>query len=194
VRAGQYRENAQRAELLDSARDLGSFLRSLEMIITLTPFDATGRKRIAQLINKTNQFNVSTRRYTESQVAEFESSPAHYTLQVAASDRFGDNGMISVVICERGVTEWRVDSWLMSCRVLNRRIEEAVCNRIAADARAAGARRIVGDYVPTDRNGIVADLYARLGFKAVESSGPGSRWALDLAEFAPFDVPARVAP
>ena len=194
VRANQYRENAQRAELLDSSRDLDGFLRSLEMTVDLAPFNATGRKRIAQLINKTNQFNVTTRRYTEAQVAEFESSPDHYTLQVSARDRFGDNGMISVVICERGPHEWRIDSWLMSCRVLNRKIEEAICNRIAADALAAGARRLVGDYLPTDRNGIVADLYSKLGFELLESPGPGSRWTLDLQRFQPFEVPTRVTP
>jgi len=194
VRANQYRENAQRAELLDSSRDLDAFLRSLEMTVTLAPFNATGRKRITQLINKTNQFNVTTRRYTEAQVAEFETSPGHYTLQVSAGDRFGDNGMISVVICERGAADWRIDSWLMSCRVLNRKIEEAICNRLAADAKAAGARRLLGEYLPTDRNGIVAELYSKLGFTLIESSGPGSRWALDLDRFEPFDVPTRVSP
>ena len=194
VRASQYRENAQRAELLESSRDLDAFLRSLEMDVSLVPFNATGRKRIAQLINKTNQFNVTTRRYTEAQVAEFEASPDHYTLQVSARDRFGDNGMISVVICERGADDWRIDSWLMSCRVLNRKIEEAICNRLAQEARAAGACRLIGEFIPTDRNGIVADLYARLGFQPVESAGPGSRWALDLDAFVPFDVPTRVTP
>jgi FkbH-like protein len=194
VRADQYRENAQRAALKDSSRDLDEFLRSLEMTIEFASFNATGRKRTTQLINKTNQFNVTTRRYTEAQVAEFESSPDHYTLQVTVRDRFGDNGMVSVVICERGRDEWRIDSWLMSCRVINRKIEEAICNRVAADARAAGAQRLVGVFLPTDRNGIVADLYSRLGFRAAESAGPGHRWVLDLEQSRPFEVPARIVP
>ncbi len=194
VRANQYRENAQRAELLEGSRDHDAFLRSLEMEVAIAPFNATGRKRITQLINKTNQFNVTTRRYTEAQVAEFEASPRHHTLQVSARDRFGDNGMISVVICERGEEQWRIDSWLMSCRVLNRKIEEAICNRLAQDALAAGAHRLVGEYVPTDRNGIVADLYPKLGFRLLDSDGPGSRWCLDLDGFTPFDVPTRVTP
>ena len=194
VRASQYRENAQRAELLDSSRDLDGFLRSLDMAVELAPFNATGRKRIAQLINKTNQFNVTTRRYTEAQVAEFEASPRHYTLQVSVRDRFGDNGMVSVVICERGRDEWHIDTWLMSCRVLNRKIEQAICNRIAQHAKAAGAHRLTGEFIPTDRNGIVADLYTGLGFERLESPGPGSRWALDLDRYTPFDVPTRVSP
>lgn len=190
VRAEQYRNNAARGQLLEASRDLDEFLRSLDMRIEMAPFDATGRKRITQLINKTNQFNVTTRRYTDAQVAAFESSPAHYTLQVSVRDRFGDNGMVSVVICERGPEEWRIDTWLMSCRVLNRRIEEAICNRVARDARQAGARRLLGQYLPTERNGIVADLFQRLGFEAQATGTPGRDWALDLQRYEPFDVPA----
>jgi FkbH-like protein len=193
ARAEQYRNNARRTQLQESSRDLGEFLRSLDSQIRYAPFDAAGRKRITQLINKTNQFNLTTRRYTEAQVTQFETSPDHYTLQVSVSDRFGDNGMVSVVICERNGTEWRIDSWLMSCRVLNRRIEEAICNKLASDAREAGAQRLVGEYLPTERNGIVADLYERLGFEPDGTAGAGRRWTLDLASFKPFDVPVRIA-
>lgn len=192
ARAEQYRSNAKRVELQEGARDIDDFLRSLEMEVELAPFDATGRKRITQLINKTNQFNVTTRRYTEAQVAQFEASIDHHCLQVTVRDRFGDNGMVSVVICERAADEWRVDSWLMSCRVLNRKIEQAICNELARVARTAGARRLVGEFLPTDRNGIVADLYSRLGFEAAAQDGAGSRWILDLERFQSFDVPARI--
>jgi FkbH-like protein len=163
------------------------------MEISLAAFDSGGRKRTTQLINKTNQFNVTTRRYTEAQVASMEVSAEHYTLQVSVRDRFGDNGMICVVICLVGPDEWRIDSWLMSCRVLNRRIEEAVCNQIAQAARGAGARRLIGEYLATDRNGIVADLYQRLGFVPLREGPDAGKWVLDLAHFEPFDVPARVA-
>ncbi len=190
VRAEQYKGNVQRAQSLEAARDLDDFLASLEMQIGFSPFNATGRKRTTQLINKTNQFNLTTRRYTQAQVATFEESEDHYTLQVTVQDRFGDNGMVSVVICEKAGDEWRIDSWLMSCRVLNRRIEEAICNRMAADARSAGARRLVGEYLPTERNSIVADVFQRLGFEPLKTAGPGDRWVLDLDLFQPFDVPA----
>ena len=190
ARAGQYQGNAQRAELQESTRDLGEFLRSLDMRIQFAPFAAQGRKRITQLINKTNQFNVTTRRYTEAQVAAMEDSPAHFTLQVGLVDRFGDNGMISAVICHRRPDEWEVDSWLMSCRVLNRKVEEAVCNRIARAAIAAGAQRLVGLYLPTARNNLVAGLYAQLGFvRDANSPDEAQRWVLDLTRYQPFDVP-----
>jgi FkbH-like protein len=189
ARAGQYQSNAQRALAQESSRDLGDFLRSLEMRIRFTSFDSQGRKRIAQLINKTNQFNLTTRRYTEAEVQAIEASADHSTLQISLVDRFGDNGMICVVICRREPGAWRVDSWLMSCRVLNRKVEEAVCNRIARDARSDGATRLVGIYVPSKRNGMVADLYARLGFQRLPGEGPEQEWILDLEAFRPFDVP-----
>ncbi len=188
-RAEQYRGNARRAVLMESSRDLGDFLRSLEMRIVFAPFNAQGRKRITQLINKTNQFNLTTRRYTEAQVEALESSPRHHTLQVNLVDRFGDNGMVCVLICEHDAEDWRIDSWLMSCRVLNRKVEESVCNRLANTARAAGARRLVGVYLPSNRNSMVAELYPRLGFRPVPAAGHEQRWVLDLDSFQPFDVP-----
>jgi FkbH-like protein len=189
ARADQYKENASRSELLEKSRNLEDFLRSLEMQIEFAPFDATGRRRIAQLINKTNQFNVTTRRYTERQVASFETSPDHYTLQVSVRDRFGDNGVIGIVICDIRPDAWQIDTWLMSCRVLNRRIEEAICNRIAADAKRAGAGSVIGVFVPTERNSIASDLFRRLGFDPFADAQGGTRWVLDLERFVPFDVP-----
>ncbi len=192
ARADQYQGNAHRAELMESSRDMGDFLRSLQMRISFAPFHAQGRKRITQLINKTNQFNVATKRYTEAQVAAMEHSALHFTLQVALLDRFGDNGMISAVICHRGDDEWTIDSWLMSCRVLNRRVEESMCNHIARAASDAGAKRLLGHYLPTSRNGIVADLYARLGFVRLPSPDQAQQWVLDLTAFEPFDLPIDV--
>lgn len=188
-RADQYKSNADRLALMETSRDLGEFLRSLNMEIRLASFNTAGRKRITQLINKTNQFNVTTRRYTENQVAELETSSSHYTLQVNLTDRFGDNGMIGVVICERGPEQWSIDTWLMSCRVLNRKVEEAICNRIASDALQAGAQRLRGTYIPTDRNGIVKDLFSKLGFVPSPSPAEAQIWELDLMNFQPFDIP-----
>ena len=189
ARAEQYRGNAHRAELLEGSRDLGEFLRSLQMQIRFAPFQSQNRKRVTQLINKTNQFNLTTRRYTEAQVAEIETSNAYYTLQVNLIDRFGDNGMICAVICQRACDEWEIDSWLMSCRVLNRKVEESICNRIARDAIEAGAKKLVGIYRPTPRNNIVARLFEQLAFTPVDNQDEDQRWLLDLDNFQPFEVP-----
>ena len=123
-RAGFYQDNAKRASLQRQAGGVDAYLASLEMTITFQPFDAKGRARIVQLINKSNQYNLTTRRYTEPEILNLDSDPEVFTLQVRLTDIFGDNGMISVVICRPGGNEtWEIDTWLMSCRVLGRKVE-----------------------------------------------------------------------
>ena len=125
-RAEFYQDNARRVTLQKQAGDVDAYLASLNMQMTLQPFDETGRARIAQLINKSNQFNLTTRRYTEADVAAVQNDPDAFTLQVRLADAFGDNGMISVLICRRQQDDWNIDTWLMSCRVLGRKVETAV--------------------------------------------------------------------
>lgn len=168
ARADFYQDNARRIQLQHQAGDLESYLQSLNMDITFAPFDSTGRARIAQLINKSNQFNLTTRRYTEAQVAEFERDPAYFTAQVRLSDAYGDNGMISVVICRESFRgKWEIDTWLMSCRVLGRRVENMVLKHILDHAKRRGISKLHGIFIPTDRNMLVAEHYPSLGFTQV---------------------------
>jgi len=192
-RAHFYEENAQRVTLAGEAGDFERYLTSLKTRIAFRPFDAIGRSRITQLINKSNQFNLATKRYTDAEVAQFESDPACFTLQVRLSDVFGDNGMISVVICRpRSPLEWEIDTWLMSCRVLGRGVERIVLQEILHHARAKGVRRLTGRYVPTDRNAVVRDHYANLGFRLVaEDPNCGTTWELQtdsIVEAPPMEV------
>lgn len=191
-RAGQYRANAERAELASSCVDMDAYLRSLDMTIRFAPFDAIGRPRIAQLTNRSNQFNLTTRRYDEAAIAALESRGDAFTLQVRLSDRFGDNGMIGVVVCILEGTDWVIDTWLMSCRVLNRRVEEAVLDVLATSGRDRGVAGLVGLYVPTDRNGMVRDHYSRLGFQSAGTERGANRWHLDLEDYVPRIPPMRV--
>jgi len=191
-RADQYQANAARAELLGAATDLDSHLRSLEMKAICSPFEPVGRARITQLINKTNQFNLTTRRYTASEVEGFERSSAGLTLQVRLLDRFGDNGTVAIVICVEEDHDWFIDTWLMSCRVLNRRLEHATLNYILARARAAGVHSIIGKYSKTERNGLVQDHYSRLGFSPLEADEHGSRWRLDVASHVANQTPIEI--
>lgn len=186
-RARQYTENARRAELRATTHDQEGFLRSLRMVASLRPFDAVGLPRVAQLVAKSNQFNLTTRRWSEAELAAMVDDPAVDTLQVRLADRFGDNGMISVVIVRREGAEHRIDTWLMSCRVLERRVEELVLDHLVERARAAGAERLVGEYLPTARNDLVAEHYPRLGFVP-----DGERWRLDLDDYAPRNPPIEV--
>ncbi|HEV3156200.1 MAG TPA: HAD-IIIC family phosphatase [Candidatus Baltobacteraceae bacterium] len=179
-RAEFYQGNARRAALRQQVGDMESYLASLEMEIVFSPFDATGRSRITQLINKSNQFNLTTRRYTESEVAALENDPRIFTLQVRLIDSFGDNGMISVIVChERSSSEWEIDTWLMSCRVLGRRVEHMVLREILLHARTRGVQRLIGRYIPSERNGMVREHYATLGFRRFEESPSGATaWEL----------------
>jgi FkbH-like protein len=193
-RADFYQDNAKRASLQKQVEGVDAYLASLDMAITFQPFDATGRARIAQLINKSNQYNLTTRRYTDPEVAKVETDPDIFTLQVRLADIFGDNGMISVVICrpaEAGV--WDIDTWLMSCRVLGRKVEHMVLREILAHAESAGVYKLTGTYRPTDRNKLVVDHYAKLGFTKVEEEESGlTRWEQLVKCAEPESAPMKV--
>jgi FkbH-like protein len=194
-RAGFYQDNAKRASLQRQVGGVDAYLASLDMTITFQPFDATGRARIVQLINKSNQYNLTTRRYTDPEIAQAESDSQVFTLQVRLADIFGDNGMISVVICRPGAPAvWEVDTWLMSCRVLGRKVEHMVLREILTHARASGIRKLSGTYRPTDRNKLVVDHYARLGFTRLSEEDSGiTRWELNVEGAEPESAPMKIA-
>jgi FkbH-like protein len=193
-RAGFYQDNAKRVTLRNRAGGVEAYLASLDMTITFQPFDATGRARIVQLINKSNQYNLTTRRYADPEVEEAENDPEVFTLQVRLADIFGDNGMISVVICRlNGQGEWEIDTWLMSCRVLGRKVEHMVLGEMLRHARSAGIRRLIGTYKPTERNKLVIDHYEKLGFKKVAEDATGmTRWEMDVESANPHEAPMKV--
>jgi FkbH-like protein len=192
-RGRQYRANAAREDLRASHTDMQGYLGTLEMELRWRPFDAVGLQRIVQLINKTNQFNLTTRRYTESEVAAIMRTPGALTLQLRLVDKFGDNGVIGVVIGKPDGDSMVLDVWLMSCRVLGRQVEEATMNLVAAEAQRLGAVRLIGEYLPTQKNAMVRDHYGRLGFVcAVPDIAGGSRWTLKLADYQPISTLIRV--
>lgn len=194
TRIDSYSTDAQRADVMAKARNLGEYLTTLEMVMTVRPFNAIGRQRITQLINKTNQFNLTTRRYTEADVAAMQDDPDTYTLQVRLRDKFGDLGMIAVAICRRRAVDdqlvWDIDTWLMSCRVLGRQVEEAMLGEICAAAQRAGIDKVVASYQPTSKNGMVRDHYTKLGFRFIEEDGNG----VIHYELIPANVQARNIP
>jgi FkbH-like protein len=175
-RSSQYQANLARATLQAQAADLPSYLRSLEMELIWKPFDRLGLQRIVQLINKTNQFNLTTRRYTEADILAIMQDPRAFGLQLRLLDRFGDNGTIAIVIGRAGVGgDVTIDTWLMSCRVLGRQVEQATLLLICEQARRLGGLRLVGEYLPTAKNGMVRDHYTRLGFEPL-GEAPDGRW------------------
>ncbi len=193
-RSEHYAANARSASLAAQSRDLAGFLESLQMRAVFTAEGTTGWSRFTQLINKSNQFNLTTKRYTEAQIAEWVPSPDILTLQVRLTDQFGDNGMICCVIACPHDRAWVLDTWVMSCRVLGRRVEEAVLNEIVRRARGAGISQLVGLYSPTQRNGLVRDHYRKLGFSQDGHEGDAERWILDVASFESAVLPIACEP
>jgi len=190
-RAQMYRENAQRADAMEIVADMDAYLASLEMQLRLRPFDKLGRARIVQLINKSNQFNLTTRRYSAAEVEAMERDDTVFTLQASLTDKFGDNGMISVVICRPNSEDWEIDTWLMSCRVLKRRVEEQILDYVVRSARDAGAKRLKGVYRPTAKNGLVKNHYRDLGFDAGKTTDEDETWwlTIDAAASSPRHLP-----
>jgi len=202
-RAAMYQANAERERLKQASAggsdtNLASYLASLQMSLTAGPIDARSLPRATQLINKTNQFNLTTKRMTECEVAAATRNPKMVTLQVRLADRFGDNGMIAVLFACTDRDEAQIQLWLMSCRVLGRSVEHACLNLLVEQLRTMGVERVYGLYKPTAKNAMVADLYPRLGFSRLEQSGSEtpsfceSSWMLELAKYTPHDVPMRM--
>ncbi len=186
-RAALYAGNSQRAEQATRFADYGEYLDSLEMTAEIDVFKPVYLERIAQLTNKTNQFNLTTRRYTLAEMEAAAKDRNTIGLYGRLTDRFGDNGLISIVLGRGEGRVLHMDLWLMSCRVLKREMENAMLDVLAERARARGLETIVGYYLPTAKNGMVADFYSRLGF-SLAPAPPGlaagaTMWTLDLAAY-----------
>jgi FkbH-like protein len=191
-RATQYRSEAERSELLSSVTDMGAYLDSLRMEAHIAAFRTVDVPRIAQLINKSNQFNLTTRRRTESQVMAILSDSSQFGFTVRLADRFGDHGLISVVILREAGDEIEIDTWLMSCRVLKRQVEDEVLNQIVRYAQSRGGARIRGVYLPTAKNGMVREHYPQMGFSLLSSSEEKSEYVLDAATYAARTTKIRI--
>jgi len=193
-RAGQYQANAER-ESARQTTDLPTYLKSLEMQMQATPFDSVGQARITQLINKTNQFNLTTRRYAERDVEAAMADKDAVTFQIRLADKYGDNGMIAIVIAKpsQSAGELTIDTWLMSCRVLGRQVEHATLNLLVDEARRRGYRAVIGEFRPTEKNGLVRDHYAKLGFQE-DGTGDagGSFWRLPLENYVPLQTHIKI--
>ena len=188
-RARQYAENAEREALLGSAQNMDEFLRDLKMSVRFGPFTAVDHPRIVQLINKTNQFNTTTRRYALEEIADLRSLPSALTLQFRLLDRIGDNGLVSTMILRPALEDedvLEIENWVMSCRVFGRQLEFESMNIAVEAARRRGIRALFADYIATPKNGVIRDLYPSLGFVAVNApttvSG-ATRWRLRLANY-----------
>ena len=188
-RAEQYAANAEREALLGSAESMDDFLRGLNMSAVYGPFTAVDHARVVQLINKTNQFNTTTRRYASDEVSQIMEDPNSLTLQFRLVDRLGDNGLVSTMILRPAPDDddaLEIENWIMSCRVFGRELEFEAMNVAVEAAKERGVRAFVADYIPTAKNDVISKLYPGLGFTEVDRAAPAggaTRWRLDLADY-----------
>ncbi|WP_432484824.1 HAD-IIIC family phosphatase [Kineococcus esterisolvens] len=191
ARTDQYRARARAAQERESAGSLEDYLRGLGMRAEVAPLGAANVARVAQLLGKTNQFNLTTRRHSLADVEGFAAHPDWHAQVVRLRDRFADHGVVGVLLARRvdepGGAVLEVDSWLMSCRVIGRTLEDEMFGVLVRQARALGCARLRGAYVPTAKNSQVAGLYERLGFSRQEgadgAAGEGSTgWVLQVPE------------
>lgn len=191
-RANYYQANAQRAELLHEIGSTEDFLQSLDMTSQFRAADDLSIKRIAQLVNKSNQFNLTTQRHDEMALREFAETPGHSLLSARLRDKFGDNGIVSVIHLAPNKNSLEFETWVMSCRVLGRSLEEAVLEVAVRIARAQGAQDLRGFYLPTERNALVKGLYARLGFAPVSLDPVREEWSLRLEDYVEPSLPMQI--
>jgi FkbH-like protein len=149
----------------------------------VVPVSDANLARVTQLVNKTNQFNVTTRRYTEGQVRQLSQRSRSWTGAFHLSDRMGSYGLIGLLFCVASGSEgWEIDTWLMSCRVLGRQMERFMFDRMLEGAALLGVRKITGVYRPTGKNNLVADLYPKLGFSKVSEATEETRYEIAVPE------------
>jgi FkbH-like protein len=192
-RVDQYKQEAQRQQILTSVTDMDAYWESLGMEAVIREFRDVDAPRISQLINKSNQFNLTTRRRTEAQVQSIMADPDCFGFTVRLADRFGDHGLISVVIGRVNGDEAEIDTWLMSCRVLKRQVEELVLNELVRLALLRNCSRIKGVYLPTAKNGMVRSHYDALGFTPTLNTEERLEFELSLESYAAKPTRIRVA-
>ncbi len=184
ARTEQYRVEAERVAFQASFTDEAGFLKSLEMIADAQALNAHNIPRAAQLTQRSNQFNLRTRRYTEAELSTLATDPLWFTLAITLADRFGDNGLVNVLLVQKQGSEAFIDTWLMSCRVLKRGLEKWALNYLVSQLQKENITRLIGEYLPTKKNGMVAHLYEELGFTPLDDG----KFALDLTTYTPQET------
>ncbi|MBN9229020.1 MULTISPECIES: HAD-IIIC family phosphatase [Legionella] len=182
-RGAFYQKNKERRTQESHFTDYGEYLHSLEMNAEIKAFTPVYLARITQLINKTNQFNLTTKRYTLADVTSITQDANYITLYGKLEDKFGDNGLISIIIGELKNKECHIELWLMSCRVLKRTMEYAMFDALVAKCHTLGIKQIIGYYYPTEKNNMVSTLYQDFGFNALATDAHHSVWSMDVSNY-----------
>ena len=184
-RTKQYQLEAKRVSLSKTFNNEADFLKSLNMVSTVSGFTKFNTPRVAQLSQRSNQFNLRTIRYTEADIAAMAKNPDIIDLSFTLEDKFGDNGLIAVIIMKKQDSETLfIDTWFMSCRVLKRGMEDFTLNTIVEKAKSAGYKKIIGEYLPTLKNKMVENHYTQLGFNKIKGAYT-AQFELNVDSFQP---------
>ena len=175
-RSSMYKANMERTAIMNSFADYHDYLKSLEMKAVIRPFEAAYLSRIAQLTNKSNQFNLTTRRYTQEEIAQTAQDETRLTFYGKLEDKFGDNGVVTIAIGRLEGDVCHMELWLMSCRVLKRDMELALMDEVVSRCQAKGVKEIRGYYYKTAKNAMVREFYGTLGFEKLSEDGEDSTW------------------
>ena len=188
-RSKMYADNIKRSQYLEKFEDYSEYLKSLEMQAEIREFDPISIQRIAQLSNKTNQFNLTTRRYSEAEIKLISESDRYIGLSGKLIDKFGDNGIVSVVIGSIDGNVLNMDLWIMSCRVLKRDMEFAMFDELIRKCKEKRIETIKGFYYHTTKNKMVKDFYHTLGFNLVKENDDDSEWEYTVSKYTSKDFP-----
>jgi FkbH-like protein len=188
MRSEQYREEQERRELEQGAGSVEAYLESLQMVADVRPLNDDDMERAVQLLAKTNQFNLTTRRHTAEIVRRILTKPRSVALTLRLADRFGDAGLVALLLAvplgDEEASTLKIDVWLMSCRVISRTVEDFLLNQLVEMAGKLGYKNLQGEFIPTAKNQLVADLYDRFGFtRSSERSDGGRDYTLDLSRY-----------
>jgi len=184
VRATLYSQQQDRREFEKSHASLEEFYQSLEQKIEISRLSGSNLARVVQLIQKTNQFNLTTRRHNAVELERLVADPAWRVYAAQVADRFGDNGLVGVCITRHSARICEIDTFLLSCRVIGRTVEDAILHFLVEEAKAQGASRLQGWFLPTRKNAPAEKFYEMRGFQLVERNDSGALWGLDLANAA----------
>ena len=182
-----YKANLEREKEIQSFNSYDDYLKSLDMKAVIRPFESIYFSRIAQLSNKSNQFNLTTKRYTEEEISKVSSDCNKITLYGKLIDKFGDNGIVSLVIGDIREEELHIELWLMSCRVLKRNMEFAMMDEVISFAKKKGIKKIIGYYYPTSKNSMVKDFYGQFGFSKTSENDYETIWELNVLDYKPMN-------
>ncbi len=188
-----YKDNVERYQMESKYEKYSDYLMSLDMTGTIKPFEPVVMARIAQLSNKSNQFNLTTHRYTQDEIEAIASDPNYIDLYGKLEDRFGDNGVVAVTVGHQNGTQADIELWLMSCRVLKRDMEYAMMDEFVSTCKRRGIKKIIGYYYPTAKNGMVKDFYGTMGFKKVNEDENGNIiWEIEIEDYTAKNSVIRV--